>query len=106
MQLEDLANLGEFVSALIVMASWWLWKGRPLGQLVVGAMLVLLLLESIGVATDQWFGAMADPDTPFASMSAVPVFLALAIVGAVPLLFYMRHLDAPGRRAPKSAPDA
>ena len=86
---------------LLVMAAWWLWKGRPLGQLVVGAMLVMLLLESIGVATDQWFGAMADPTTPFASMAAVPLFLGLAIVGAVPLFFYMRHLDAGGVRAPR-----
>ncbi|HYJ50812.1 MAG TPA: hypothetical protein VEX12_12940 [Microbacterium sp.] len=88
---------------LIVMGSWWLWKGRALGQLVVGAMLVLLLLESVGVATDQWFGVLADPDTPFASLAAVPLFLALAFVGAVPLFFYMRHLDAPGGRANASA---
>ena len=77
-------------------------EGRPLGQLVVGAMLVMLLLESIGVATDQWFGAMADPDTPFASMAAVPLFLGLAIVGAVPLFFYMRHLDARRGTVPRS----
>jgi len=88
---------------LIVMGSWWLWKGRALGQLVVGAMLVPLLLESVGVATDQWFGVLADPDTPFASMAAVPLFLALAFVGAVPLFFYMRHLDAPDGRADTSA---
>ena len=81
---------------LIVMASWWLWKRQPLGELIVGAMLVLLLLESIGVATDQWFGSMADPNTPFASMAAIPLFLTLAILGAVPLFFYMRHLDALG----------
>ena len=91
---------------ILVMGSWWLWRGRPLGQLVVGAMLVMLLLESIGVATDQWFGAMADPDTPFATMAAVPLFVALAIVGAVPLIFYVRHLDAPGVRVPRCAPDA
>lgn len=78
---------------LLFMSAWWLWKGRPLGRLLIGAMLVMLLLESIGVATDQWFGATADPDTPFAAMAAVPVFLALAVVGAVPLFFYMRHLD-------------
>ena len=85
---------------LLAVAAWWLWKRRPLGELVVGAMLVMLLLESIGVATDQWFGAMADPDTPFASMAAVPLFLVLAIVGAVPLFFYFRHLDVGSGRAP------
>lgn len=87
---------------LLAVAAWWLWKGRPLGELVIGAMLVMLLLEGIGVATDQWFGAMADPDTPFASMAAVPLFLVLAIVGAVPLFFYFRHLDAGSGRAPRT----
>jgi len=88
---------------ILMVSSWWLWKGRPLGKLVVGAMLVLLFLESIGVATDQWFGVMADPNTPFASWAAVPLFLVLAIVGAVPLFFYLRHLDAAGGRTAGSA---
>ena len=91
---------------LLVLSAWWLWKGRPWGRLVVGAMLVVLLLESIGVATDQWFGAMADPTTPFASMVAVPLFVGLAIVGAVPLYFYMRHLDSGGQRTPRLARDS
>lgn len=82
---------------LLVVGAWWLWHRRPFGELVVGAMLVLLLLESIGVATDQWFGASADPDTPFASMAAVPLFLLLAVVGAVPLFFYLKHLRTADR---------
>lgn len=86
---------------LLVAGAWWLWRRRPFGELVVGAMLVLLVLEAIGVATDQWFGATADPGTPFASMGAVPVFGLLAVVGAVPLFLYLRHLDA-GVRAPEA----
>lgn len=78
---------------LLVGGAWWLWNRQPFGELVVGAMLVLLVLEAIGVATDQWFGASADPSTPFASMAAVPMFLLLAVVGAVPLFFYLKHLD-------------
>lgn len=87
---------------LLMVAAWWLWKRRPWGELIVGAMLVMLVLESIGIAADQWFGTMADPSTPFASMAAVPLFSVLAIVGAVPLAFYFRHLDAGGgARAPR-----
>jgi hypothetical protein len=97
---QDLA----FWLPLLVLSAWWLWKRRPLGELLVGAMLVLLVLESIGVATDQWFGVMADPGTPFASIAAVPAFSALALVGSVPLFFYLRHLDAAGERAPASMP--
>jgi hypothetical protein len=85
---------------LLTAAAWWLWKRRPWGELIVGAMLVMLVLESVGIAADQWFGAMADPSTPFASMAAVPLFLVVAMVGAVPLFFYFRHLDAGGARAP------
>jgi hypothetical protein len=98
--IQDLA----FWLPLLALSAWWLWKRRPFGELLVGAMLVLLVLESIGVATDQWFGVMADPGTPFASMAAVPVFSALAVVGAVPLFFYLRHLDAADDRAPASSP--
>jgi hypothetical protein len=82
---------------LLVGGAWWLWNRQPLGELVVGAMLVVLVFEAIGVATDQWFGATADPRTPFASMAAVPVFGLLALVGMVPLFFYMKHLDSADR---------
>jgi hypothetical protein len=87
---------------LLVCGAWWLWNRWPLGELVVGAMLVLLVLEAIGVATDQWFGASADPSTPFASMAVIPLFLLLAVVGAVPLFFYWKHL-APADRSTKVA---
>lgn len=83
---------------LLLVGSWWLWTDRPLGRLVVGALLVLLVLEGVGVATDQWFGATADPGTPFASLAAVPLFAGLAVIGMVPLLVYLRHLGA-GRGA-------
>ncbi|WP_247828741.1 hypothetical protein [Arthrobacter antioxidans] len=79
---------------LLAVASWWLWTSRPLGRLVVGALLVLLVVEGIGVATDQWFGAVADQGTPFASLAAVPLFAALAAIGMVPLLVFLRHLGA------------
>jgi hypothetical protein len=78
---------------LLVAGAWWLWNRQPLGELIVGPMLVVLVLEAIGVATDQWFGATADPNTAFASMAAIPIFLLLAVVGAVPLFVYLKHLD-------------
>ena len=78
---------------LLISGAWWLWNRQPLGEVVVGGMLVMLVLEAIGVASDQWFGASADPSTPFASMAAVPIFLVLAVIGAVPLFFYLKHLN-------------
>lgn len=91
---QDLA----FWLPLLVAGGWWLWRRSPWGELIVGAMLVMLVLEGIGVASDQWFGATADPGTPFASLSAVPLFFGLAVVGAVPLVFYFRHLHSEDSR--------
>lgn len=78
---------------LMAVAAWWLWHRRAWGLLVVGVLLTMLACEGIGVACDQWFGAMADPNTPFASAAAIPLFLGLVVVSAVPLFFYYRNLD-------------
>lgn len=86
---QDLA----FWLPLLLVGAWWLWSLRPWGEVVVGTMLVMLVLEGVGVATDQWFGVRADPDTAFASAGAVPLFLTLAAIGCMPVWFYLRHLD-------------
>jgi len=78
---------------LMTVAAWWLWHRRAWGQLVAGAMLTMLAFEGIGVACDQWFGATADPNTPFASIAAIPLFLGLTVITGVPLSFYFRNLD-------------
>jgi hypothetical protein len=77
-----------------------LWDRRPLGILLSGAWLVYWFIEAIGVATDQWFGTMADPTSRVASMEAVVLFIALAVIGLVPLFFFFR----PDRGAESAAP--
>ena len=81
---------------------WLTWRRRPWGALLAGGYLVYGLLESIGVATDQWFGASADPGSTVATMDAVVLFVVLAGVGIVALAFYARSM----REAlePRSAP--
>jgi hypothetical protein len=69
-------------------AAWLLWRGRPAGVLLIGAWLVYGLVESIGVATDQWFGMQADPSVD--ATAPIALFIGLAIVGLVPLWFYLR----------------
>jgi hypothetical protein len=77
--------------------AWWLWGRRPWGIVLAGAWLVYGLIEAIGVATDQWFGTMADPTWPaIASMEASALFVALALITLVPLTAYFRA----GRRGP------
>jgi hypothetical protein len=78
---------------LAAVAALWLWRRRPWGVLVVGGMLAFWVVESIGIAVDQWLGSIADPASPVVSMSLVPAFLVLAVVGCVPLVALLRRVD-------------
>lgn len=84
-------DLAIWLPAMTV-AGFWLWHRRPWGILLAGAGLVFWVMEAVGIAVDQWFGAQADPSSDVASMSAVPAFAAFALVGVVPLWFHLRAL--------------
>jgi hypothetical protein len=74
------------------------------GLLRIGAMLTMTVLECVGIATDQWFGSAADPDSPISSATMTPVFAAVALILALPLVSYLRSIDRAtgyrGDRAP------
>lgn len=81
---------------LVLVGSWWLWHRRPEGFVVVGAVLVMWVVEGVSVAVDQWWGSSADPASTVVSGSVVVPFLVLAAIGVVPvvaLLRGMRPLD-------------
>jgi len=78
---------------LMAVAAVWLWRRRPWGYLVVGSILTMWVIESVGVAVDQWFGHAADPSSTVASAAMVPVFAVLALVSLLPLYLYFRHLN-------------
>jgi hypothetical protein len=78
--------------------SWLVWTQRPWGALLAGSYLVFGLLESIGVATDQWMGSSADPSSTVAGMGAVVLFGVLAVIGTVALAFFIRSTQ--GGRSP------
>lgn len=84
---------------LFTVAASACWLRSPCGYLLTGSALVMLTLEGVGVATDQWFGSQADPSSPAASMTMVPVFAGLAVVIVTVLA---RHLGAVGPRPPRS----
>ena len=69
---------------------WLSWTRRPYGALLAGSYLVFGLLESIGVAVDQWLGYSADPTTPHATIGAVYLFAVMAVIGVVALVYYAR----------------
>ena len=85
---QDLA----FWLPLTAVAAVWLWRRHPWGYLVTGSVLSYWVMESVGVAVDQWFGHAADPSSTVVSMVMVPAFGMLALVGLIPLYFYFRHL--------------
>jgi hypothetical protein len=72
-------------------AGVWLWRRRPWGFLLSGMMLVLLLLESVSIAVDQYFGHRADPTQP---TGTVAMFAVLSIVGAVPVAVFLRSIGS------------
>lgn len=85
---QDLA----FWLPLLAVAAVWLRQRRPEGYLLVGGGLAMWVLEGLTVATDQWFGHQADPTSPVVSLSAVPVFAAVTVVGAAALAIFLRHV--------------
>jgi hypothetical protein len=78
---------------LAAVAAWWLWRRRPAGILVIGAMLTMWVIESISIAVDQWFGHAADPGSPVASAAVTPVFAVVALLGLVPVAVLLRRVD-------------
>ncbi|MBO3752876.1 hypothetical protein J5X84_43080 [Streptosporangiaceae bacterium NEAU-GS5] len=83
---QDLALWLPFAAVV----AWWLWQRRPWGLVAGGAYLTMWALESLTIATDQWFGHRADPLSPVASLSVVAPFAAFALLGCAPLILLLR----------------
>lgn len=85
---QDLA----FWLPLMGLAAWWLWQRAAWGYLLVSAGLVMWVLESVGVAVDQYWGHLADPTSPVIAPAMIPVFAVLAVIGLVPVTVIVRRL--------------
>jgi hypothetical protein len=86
---QDLA----FWVPLMAVAAVLLWRRRPWGLVLTGALLTMGVIEAVGVAVDQAFGHAADPASSVASATLVPAFLVLALIELAVLVVYQRHLD-------------
>ena len=71
---------------------WGVWKARPPLVALAAAGLAFWVVEFLGVAVDQWWGHQADPSSTWASMGAVPMFVALALVGLLPTIRLLHAL--------------
>ena len=86
-------DLAFWVPAALV-AAWWFWSHRPWGVLLCGGLLTFYAVECLSIASDQWFGAQADPSQPdLASTALVGPFLVLGAALAAAVVWHLRHLD-------------
>jgi hypothetical protein len=83
-----------FTIPLSVLGGVWLWRRRPLGYLLAGTFLVMLTIEAVSVATDQWFGHLHDPTQP---LGTVPLFVVMTLVGLVPTIAFLRDVKESDR---------
>ena len=83
-----------FTLPVTAAAGLWLWRRRPWGFLLSGMMLVLLTLESVSIAADQYFGHRADPTQP---TGTVTLFVVLAAIGAIPAVGFLCSIVPPAR---------
>ena len=79
---------------LAAVGALWLRRREARGVVVTGAVLGLWVIESVSIAVDQWFGVQADPASTVVSLSVIPPFAVLAVVGAVPLWLLLRRLPS------------
>lgn len=86
-------DLAIWLPALAIVAVL-LWQRRASGVFLAGAGLVFWVIESIGVAVDQWFGHHAAPTSNVATLGGVVLFVVLGAATLVPLVLWLRAVPA------------
>jgi hypothetical protein len=87
-----------FTLPLMTLGAVLLWRDRPWGRVLSGALLVMLAIETASIGVDQWWGHAADPASPAASASLTPVFAVLTIIGVAVLALFLRRPATEARR--------
>jgi hypothetical protein len=91
-----------FFLPFTIIAAVALWRRTTWGVVVSGAMLVVLVLESVAIAVDQWAGSAADPASTVASAALLPLFLVVAMIGVVMVSLWYRGLERGTARGHRS----
>ena len=92
-----------FFLPFTIVAAVALWRRTPRGVVLGGAMLVVLVLESVAIAVDQWLGSAADPASTVASGALTPMFAVVALIGAVMVGLWYRGTSHGFGREDRSA---
>ena len=87
-----------FFLPFTIVAAVALWRRTAWGVVAGGAMLVVLVLESVSIAVDQWAGSAADPASTVASAALLPMFLVVAMIGVVMVSLWVRGLGHPAEQ--------
>jgi len=85
----QILDLG-FTLPLMTLGAVLLLRRRPWGYVLVGALLVMLAIETTSIGVDQWFGHAADPASPVASAAMTPVFAVMTALGLGVLGLFLR----------------
>jgi hypothetical protein len=75
--------------------TWGVWRAHPPSVALASAGLVFWVVESLGIAVDQWWGHQADTSSTWASSGAVVMFGSMALVGLLPTLRLLFVLSDP-----------
>ncbi len=79
-----------FTFPLLVVGAVWIWRCRPWGYVIAGALVIMLTVETLSIALDQTFGHYHDPTQP---LGAVPIMIALTVIGMAMSLLFLRKLS-------------
>ncbi len=67
----------------------WLWRKQTWGYTLTGMLLVMMTIETLSIAVDQYFGHLHDPAT---SPAAIPLFIGMSLIGLIVSVTYIRFL--------------
>jgi hypothetical protein len=76
-----------FTFPVTVVGAVWLLRRRAWGYVLTGLMIVMMTVETAGIALDQLFGHRHDPGQPLA---AVPIMIVLTVVGLAFCVLFLR----------------
>ena len=79
-----------FTLPVMTAAAILLLQRRPIGYVLTGTLLVMLAIETLSIGVDQWMGSTADPASTVVSLSLVPVFAVVTVLGVVVLGLFLR----------------
>jgi hypothetical protein len=111
---DTLTELGLTVNAIwvldfafsfpfMVIGGIWMWQRRAWGYIIGGSMVIMLTMETAGVAIDQVYGNIHDAEAPLAQVFVLAVTTIAGIVASTAFLVGLRSASV-DRDEPRPVP--